>query len=93
MKTVWLASVLLGAVALVVIVSGIDLPGHGGVSDAIAADDSLVPAGVVKSLTGVAPLRLRYYPGTEAIGSEEMRLVALGTGMLLARRSQAATCW
>jgi ribonuclease Z len=92
-KIVSLGSLLLAAVALAVIVSEVDLPGHAGISDAIAADDSLVPAGVVKSRTGVAPNRLRYYPGTEALGAEEIRMVALGTGMPLARRSQAATCW
>lgn len=34
-----------------------------------------------------------YYPGTEALGSDEMRIVSCGTGMPAARRSQAATCW
>ncbi len=34
-----------------------------------------------------------YYPGTEEIGAGEIRIVALGTGMPLARRSQAATSW
>lgn len=50
-------------------------------------------AGVVTKPAGTAPDRLRYYPGTEALGAEEIRLVALGTGMPLARRSQAATSW
>ncbi len=50
-------------------------------------------AGVVTKPAGTAPHRLRYYPGTEALGSEEIRMVALGTGMPLARRSQAATSW
>jgi ribonuclease Z len=39
------------------------------------------------------PDREIYYPGTEELGPDEIRLVALGTGMPLARRSQAATSW
>ena len=34
-----------------------------------------------------------FYPGTEEIGPNEMRLVALGTGMPTARPKQAASCW
>jgi ribonuclease Z len=50
-------------------------------------------SGVVKSPTGEAPYRYVYYPGTEELGKDEIRLIALGTGMPAARRSQAATCW
>jgi ribonuclease Z len=34
-----------------------------------------------------------YFPGTEDLASDEMRVVSCGTGMPAARRSQAATCW
>jgi len=34
-----------------------------------------------------------YYPGTEELGPNEMRVVALGTGMPNARPKQAAACW
>jgi ribonuclease Z len=34
-----------------------------------------------------------YYPGTEEIGPNEIRVVALGTGMPNARPKQAAACW
>ena len=34
-----------------------------------------------------------YYPGTEAIAPDEMRIVALGTGMPSPRPKQAAACW
>ncbi|MGB7064723.1 MAG: hypothetical protein WBF55_06190, partial [Syntrophobacteria bacterium] len=34
-----------------------------------------------------------YYPGTENLGRNEMRVVALGTGMPSARPKQAAACW
>ncbi len=50
-------------------------------------------AAPVTDPAGTAPHRYAYYPGTEELGKEEIRLIALGTGMPLARRSQAATCW
>ena len=34
-----------------------------------------------------------YYPGSEDLASDEMRIVALGTGMPSARPKQAAACW
>lgn len=48
---------------------------------------------VVESPTGTAPNRYVYYPGTEALQPDEIRIVACGTGMPSARRSQAATCF
>ena len=49
--------------------------------------------GTVISPVGTAPDRYVYYPGTEALGKDEIRLFACGTGLPAARRSQAATCW
>jgi len=37
--------------------------------------------GKVKSPTGVAPERYAYYPGTEELGEDEIRVIACGTGM------------
>jgi len=34
-----------------------------------------------------------YYPGTEELGADEMRVVACGTGMPSPRPKQAAACW
>ncbi len=34
-----------------------------------------------------------FYPGTEEIAPDEMRVFSCGTGMPTARESQAATCW
>ncbi|MHC4955109.1 MAG: guanitoxin biosynthesis MBL fold metallo-hydrolase GntH [Planctomycetota bacterium] len=34
-----------------------------------------------------------YVPNTEALGADEMRIVACGTGMPTARPKQAASCW
>lgn len=49
--------------------------------------------GRVTSPTGTAPNRYVYYPGTEELKSNEIRVIACGTGMPSARRSQAATCF
>jgi len=49
--------------------------------------------GKVEPPTGVAPDRYVYYPGTEELKEGEIRLIAAGTGMPSARRSQAATCF
>ena len=38
-------------------------------------------------------LRDTYFPGTEELGTDEMRLTALGTGTPQLRPSQAAACW
>ncbi len=43
--------------------------------------------------TGTVDDRDVYYPGTEAIAPDEMRIVALGTGMPSPRPKQAAACW
>jgi ribonuclease Z len=39
------------------------------------------------------PTRGEYFPGTEELDADEMRVVSCGTGMPAARRGQAATCW
>ncbi len=49
--------------------------------------------GVVEDPIGEAPDRYVYYPGTEKLSEEEIRVVACGTGMPAARRGQAATCF
>jgi ribonuclease Z len=49
--------------------------------------------GVVTDPAGEAPDRYAYYPGTEALAKDEIRVIACGTGMPAARRGQAATCF
>ncbi|MEK6234402.1 MAG: MBL fold metallo-hydrolase, partial [Planctomycetales bacterium] len=49
--------------------------------------------GRVENPTQAAPNRYAYYPGTEQLQPIEIRVVACGTGMPSARRSQAATCF
>ena len=79
-----LSLLLLTAVALVYgFITVIILPGQ----TAEAA------GGKVTDPLGVAPQRYAYFPGTEELGRDEIRLIACGTGMPSARRSQAATCF
>jgi len=49
----------------------------------------------VQAISPTAALDNRdvYYPGTEALAPDEMRIVALGTGMPSMRPKQAAACW
>jgi ribonuclease Z len=49
--------------------------------------------GVVAGPNVVAPDRYVYYPGTEVLAEDEIRVIACGTGMPAARRGQAATCF
>jgi len=68
------------------------------VSDKSLSDVSLVSTaeaagGKVVSPTGTAPDRYVYYPGTEELKKDEIRLIACGTGLPAARRDQQATCF
>jgi ribonuclease Z len=49
--------------------------------------------GVVADPTGTAPDRYVYYPGTEALEQDEVRVIACGTGMPDQRRGQASACF
>jgi ribonuclease Z len=48
---------------------------------------------VMMDPTGTVANRFQYFPGTEALGKDEIRVTACGTGMPAARRGQAATCF
>ncbi len=73
---------LLSAIALVVLMSQ-------GVFQAQLE----AAGGKVTSPTDIAPDRYAYYPGSEPLKPDEIRLIACGTGMPAARRDQAASCW
>ena len=49
--------------------------------------------GVVKDPIGTAPDRYVYYPGTEALAEDEIRIIACGTGMPDQRQAQASACF
>ncbi len=59
------------------------------------AQESAVAEAQKKSITPTGQLYDPnvYFPGTEQLGKDEMRIVACGTGMPTARASQAASCW
>ncbi len=73
---------LLSAIALVVLMSQ-------GVFQAQLE----AAGGKVTSPTDIAPDRYAYYPGSEPLKPDEIRLIACGTGMPAARRGQAASCF
>ncbi len=71
----------LTGIASVIGVAGILVMG-----DMEAEAQSAVSSGVaVRTPTGTVPELDVYYPGTEALAPDEMRIVALGTGMPSAR--------
>jgi ribonuclease Z len=49
--------------------------------------------GTVTGPNVIAPDRYVYYPGTEVLAKDEVRVVACGTGMPDARRGQASACF
>jgi ribonuclease Z len=53
----------------------------------------LVLVAATQSPTQAIDDRDVYYPGSEDLGPDEMRIVALGTGMPSVRPKQAAACW
>lgn len=65
----------------------------GGVGLRFGVPTAEAAGGKVRSPTGVAPDRYVYYPGTEELGRDEMRVIACGTGLPAARLGQAATCF
>ncbi len=66
--------------------------GHSGTSvDPIS--DAEAAGGVVAGPNIVAPDRYVYYPGTEVLAEDEVRVIACGTGMPDQRRGQASACF
>ena len=61
----------------------------------LGADSSVAEAKAQsqRSPTKAVPELDVYYPGSEDLKPDEMRVVALGTGMPSARPKQAAACW
>ena len=65
----------------------------GGAASAAVVFILIGAGGKVTSPTGTAPERYVYYPGTEALIPDEIRITACGTGLPAARRGQAASCF
>ena len=49
--------------------------------------------GVVDDPNSIAPDRYVYYPGTEVLAEDEIRIIACGTGMPDQRMAQASACF
>ena len=81
---------LLGVVALAYVLGYSD--GDQGRPMGLIADAIAAPG---KELTPTQKIEDPdvYFPGTEELAPDEMRLISCGTGMPTARESQAATCW
>jgi len=92
-RRLYVGIVILG---IVLAVGGFYLKGlmDGASGRSISLVDTVEAAGgVVKNPKGAAPDRYVYYPGTEPLAEDEIRVIACGTGMPAARRAQAATCF
>lgn len=63
------------------------------VSYMIGSNTSNVNSNKVSAAQANESSRLVYYPGTETLNSNEMRVIALGTGTPNFRRSQASASW
>ena len=59
----------------------------------IAMSSAWGAGGVITGPNVIAPERYVYYPGTEVLAKEEIRVIACGTGMPDARRGAAAACF
>jgi hypothetical protein len=81
----------LAGIASIIAIFGI-LAINNTVAEAQSGQLTTAPEAVT-SPTGTVEDRDVYYPGTEALAPDEMRIVALGTGMPSARPKQAAACW
>jgi len=64
-----------------------------GILLALVSAPAHAAGGVVKGPNVVAPDRYVYYPGTEVLAKDEVRVVACGTGMPDQRRGQASACF
>jgi ribonuclease Z len=85
-----ITAVTIGAIVFAVIVASRmdDTCAAFGFLQAAAEDE-----GTTKATPNESPSRLNYFPNTEDLGPDEMRVIALGTGTPNFRRSQAAGCW
>lgn len=82
----------LGAVVITIYLFGYN-EGSNGREIAVMSEAFAADAATKWSPTGVYPDREVYFPGTEALGSEEIRIIACGSGMPMPRTKQAAACF
>ena len=83
----------LGPAALVALLTTLAIGyglGRGGFEPVVPAHAA---GGVIKGPNAEAPDRYVYYPGTEVLAKDEIRIIACGTGMPASRHGQAAACF
>jgi len=68
---------------------------HGRTGEGLTIGNEAVAAQTNSSVSPIKALKERdvYYPGSEDLAPDEMRVIACGTGMPNARPKQAAACW
>ena len=68
---------------------------HGRTGEGLTITKEAIAAQTKSSASPVKALEERdvYYPGSEDLAPDEMRVIACGTGMPNARPKQAAACW
>ncbi len=59
----------------------------------IPVTEAEAAGGVIKGPNVIVPDRYVYYPGTEVLAKDEVRVIACGTGMPDQRRGQASACF
>ena len=88
-KLTMLAIGLVAVAALAAVYTAGWLKGQTGQGTALVKE-AQAAGGMVKGPNVVAPDRYVYYPGTEVLAKDEVRVIACGTGMPDARRGQAS---
>ena len=82
---------------IMLVVMGVYLLGiqHGSTRNGLPLAKEAIAAQMISIASPIKALRDRdvYYPGTEDLAPDEMRVVALGTGMPTIRPKQAAACF
>ncbi len=92
-KTLVSSGALLVAIAMVAVyLFGLQ---HGRTGEGLTIAKEAIAGQMKSSASPVKALKERdvYYPGSEDLAPDEMRVVACGTGMPNARPKQAAACW
>ena len=97
-KTSWTLLLIAGAAGIIGWTVGRgshELGTQANAAPQITQSGGVVMAGAMAQASPIRALTDRdvYFPGTENLGRNEMRIVALGTGMPTARPKQAAACF
>jgi len=82
----------LGAIAVITVIVGSGYLAGDRVAD-ILIPSANAAGGTVEGPNVIAPNRYVYYPGTEVLAKDEIRVIACGTGMPDQRMAQASACF